>query len=95
MSTPVARVQAKGQVTIPLSMRKKLNLRRGDLVAFMAIEQGILISPAEIMVSKALDLLGRRLRKQKISLTELMDESRTVRGKLIEEMYGISNADRS
>jgi len=29
------RIQEKGQVTIPTKIRKKLNLRKGDLVTFV------------------------------------------------------------
>jgi AbrB family looped-hinge helix DNA binding protein len=95
MSTPVARVQEKGQVTIPLEMRKKLNLKRGDLVAFIEIDEGIHISPTELTVPKALDAIGRRLRTRRLSLGKLIEKSRTARGSLIEEMYGVSIPDHS
>jgi AbrB family looped-hinge helix DNA binding protein len=44
------RVQEKGQVTIPRAIRKKLNLKQGDLVIFQETEAGILIKPAAVVV---------------------------------------------
>ncbi len=58
----MSRVQDKGQVTIPVEIRKKLGLRKGDLVAFIETEQGILISPQEVIASKALDEIGQILK---------------------------------
>ena len=49
MPTPknLSKVQRKGQVTIPAGIRKKLGLKKGDLVAFVETEQGVLISPQD------------------------------------------------
>ncbi len=93
MSIPVARVQEKGQVTIPLEMRRKLNLKKGDLVVFMEMDEAIVISPAELTVSKALDIIGRRLGNKGIGLEQLMKQSGRIRAKLVEEEYGIANPD--
>ena len=38
-------VTRKGQVTIPLNLRKKYKLSRGTLVIFKDVEDGILIKP--------------------------------------------------
>jgi len=38
-------VQEKGQVTIPAEIRRKLGVKKGDLVAFIETEGGVLISP--------------------------------------------------
>ncbi|MCS6992604.1 MAG: AbrB/MazE/SpoVT family DNA-binding domain-containing protein [Anaerolineales bacterium] len=43
------RVQEKGQITIPTKIRRKLNLRKGDLVIFTETSEGVLIQPAEIL----------------------------------------------
>lgn len=53
MPLPTVRVQEKGQVTIPLEIRKKLNLKKGDLVTFVETETGVLIKPAEVIVTTA------------------------------------------
>ncbi len=91
MSTPVVRVQEKGQVTIPLKIRKKLGLRKGDMVTFVETDAGIIIKPAEILVSEALDEIGRVLREKGICLEELLERGREIRGDLIEAEYGLKN----
>ncbi len=48
--TSTARVQVKGQITVPLSIRRKLKLKKGDFVAFVETEEGVLIKPAQILV---------------------------------------------
>jgi AbrB family looped-hinge helix DNA binding protein len=63
MGTQVVRVQEKGQVTIPVEIREKLNLRKGDLVTFVETEEGVVIKPAEVVVSEALDEIGRALKE--------------------------------
>jgi antitoxin PrlF len=45
------RVQEKGQVTIPRQIRKKLNLKPGDLVVFVETEAGVIVKPASVVAS--------------------------------------------
>ena len=41
----LAVVQKKGQVTIPIELRRKLGIEEGGVVAFVETEDGVLISP--------------------------------------------------
>ena len=99
MSSMVVRVQEKGQVTIPLEIRQKLKLKKGDLVTFVETEQGVIIQPVEIVVSQALDEIGRALKEKGLRLEELIERGRELRGRLIEEEYdlqgGLSPEDGS
>jgi AbrB family looped-hinge helix DNA binding protein len=54
----LVRIQEKGQVTLPAEVRKRLGLKKGDLVAVMATPDGALITPQEISSTKALDQIG-------------------------------------
>jgi AbrB family looped-hinge helix DNA binding protein len=54
MSEFGVRVQEKGQVTIPHQIRKKLNLKRGDLVVFVETDEGVIVKPASVIVDDAL-----------------------------------------
>jgi len=85
----LSKVQEKGQVTIPVEIRRKWNLEKGDLVAFVETEHGVIISPREAVAMEALDRIGEVLRKQGISLEELVESGREIRGQLLEEEYGI------
>jgi AbrB family looped-hinge helix DNA binding protein len=83
------RIQEKGQVTIPTKIRKKLNLRKGDLVTFVETKEGLLIKPAEVIVSEALDKIGEALRADGITLEKWIERSREFRSKMLEEEYGL------
>lgn len=87
--TIYVRIQEKGQVTIPTKIRKKLNLRKGDMVMFVETEAGVLIKPAEILVSQALDKIGESLKADGITPEKWNKRSRDIRKQLLEEMYGL------
>ena len=89
--TESVRVQAKGQVTIPTKIRRKLNLRKGDRVMFIEIKDGVLIKPAEILLTEALDEMGKALKEEGITLEEWIERGREIRGQLLEEMYGLKD----
>src|SRR3712207_3591786 len=82
-------VQEKGQITIPSELREKLGLKKGDFVAFLETERGVLITPREVVATETLEKLGVLLKEKGISLEDLMDSGRDIRGKLIEEEYGL------
>jgi antitoxin PrlF len=92
MPTPAVRVQEKGQVTIPVEIRQKLNLKKGDLVTFVETEEGVMIKPAEVIVSEALDEIGKALKEKGISLEDLLERGREIRGQIVEEEYGITGS---
>lgn len=79
----LVRVQEKGQVTLPAEVRRKLGLKKGDLVAVEEREDGVLITPQEVLAVKALDRIGRALRERGLSLDELIDSGREIRGKKV------------
>lgn len=43
-----AKVTSKGQITIPSSIRKILNLEPGSTIIFKVTDKGIILSPCEI-----------------------------------------------
>jgi AbrB family looped-hinge helix DNA binding protein len=75
----LVRIQEKGQVTIPTEIRKKLGLKRGDLVAVMETPDGVFITPQQVVASKALDSIGGILKEQGLSLDELMASGEQIR----------------
>lgn len=93
MTVQTTLVQAKGQVTIPAEIRQKLQLKQGDRVVFIETEKGVVIQPAEVVVSAALDAIGKDLKEKGLTLERLLESGRVIRGKLLEEEYGISDSD--
>jgi AbrB family looped-hinge helix DNA binding protein len=93
MSDMLERVQEKGQVTIPSEIRRKLKLKKGDLVMFVETEAGVMIKPAEILVSSALDEIGRALEARGIDQDELVESVREKRADWIEKEYGLKEEE--
>ncbi len=89
----LAVVQRRGQVTIPIELRRKLGIEEGGVVAFIETEDGVLISPREVLAMDALDRIGKVLREQGISLEELIESGREIRGQMVEEEYGLKAED--
>lgn len=85
----LVRVQEKGQVTLPVDIRKRLGLKKGDLVAVMDADDGIFITRQEVLATRALDRIGDLLREQGLSLDELIESGRGTRSRIIEERYGL------
>jgi len=95
LRSKLVRIQEKGQVTLPAAVRKQLGLEKGDLVAVVATPEGVLITPQEVVASKALDEIGAILREQGLSLEELIEAGRDGRDELVREQYGIEPASQS
>ncbi len=85
----LVRIQEKGQVTLPADVRRKLGLKKGDLVSVTQTEDGILITPQEVMANKLLDQIGNALRERGLTLDDLIESGREIRGKIVQEKYGI------
>lgn len=85
----LVRIQEKGQVTLPSEVRKKLGLKKGDLVAIEETEKGILITPQEVLAIEALNRIGAELNKQGVTLEEMIESGREIRGQILKEKYGI------
>ena len=83
----LVRVQEKGQVTLPAEVRRALKLKKGDLVAVETTENGVLLTPQETLATRALDQIGQLLRDQGVSLDDLIESGRDIRGELLAQQY--------
>ena len=90
----LVRVQEKGQVTLPASIRKQLGLKKGDLVAVEATPDGVLITPQAVLALKALDEIGAILREKGVTLDDWIESGRAIREELVREQYRLEPSDR-
>jgi AbrB family looped-hinge helix DNA binding protein len=90
----LVRIQEKGQLTIPTEIRKKLGLKRGDLVAVMETPEGVFITPQQVVATKAFDSIGNILKEQGLSLAEVISAGRELRTDILQEMYGITETPK-
>lgn len=91
--TKLARVQEKGQVTLPASLRQKLGLKKGDLITFRETPEGILITPSETFAKQDLAQVDAALREHGLSLERIIESGRAVRGHIAKEKYGLASDD--
>ena len=84
----LVRVQEKGQVTLPASVRTRLGLKKGDLVAVEETPEGVLITPQVVVALRDLDQIGTALREQGVTLDEWVASGREIREELYREQYG-------
>lgn len=82
-------LQESGSVTLPADFRKKYDLHPGDEIVFIETENGLLISPREIVIQKLLDDLGDTLRDGNLSVDDLMQSGRNLRNDLLKSLYDI------
>jgi AbrB family looped-hinge helix DNA binding protein len=91
----LVRVQEKGQVTLPASIRKRMGLKKGDLVAIVETPEGVLITPQEVVATRALAEIGNVLKEQGLTLEDMIESGREIREELFREQYGHLDTNRS
>lgn len=82
------RVEDDGRLTLPPDLRRKLGLKRGDSVSVVETPDGLLLTSEALLADRDFDLVDAELRKQGLSLDELIEPGREIRGELLKEMYG-------
>lgn len=86
-------IQENGQVTLPYEWREKYGLKKGDIVSFVETDQGLIVMPQVMLAMKLLDEIGEELKKSDVTLDELMESGREIRGEILKEKYGIEPTD--
>ena len=84
----VARITTKGQITIPIGIRKKLNLKEGDKILFFEEENGRIYfeNTALLAFSRIQDAMAGEAQKAGFNTEqELQDYAREIRKELWEK----------
>jgi AbrB family looped-hinge helix DNA binding protein len=88
------RVQEKGQVTIPRDLRRKLRLRKGDMVTFIETSNGVVIRPIGQAVQKLQEALEKRLTQRGQSLEMLLVASQELGGERAVHQFELDDDER-
>ena len=88
------RVQEKGQVTIPRDIRKKLNLKKGDLVTFISTDTGIVIKPLELASNDLLEDLKKRLQARGIRLETVLERAQQTNAETLARELSLSDVEK-
>ena len=63
MSLPIVKVQKKGQVVIPRSLREQVGVTEGDLMEIQVLEGGRFLFTPKLMINREL-VSGKKPRRQ-------------------------------
>ena len=89
------RVQEKGQVTIPREIRRKLKLKKGDLVTFISTENGIVIKTLNSAAEDLLAVLEKSLKTREIEIEQVLTRSRSTNADQIVKEFKLSLDERN
>ena len=89
------RVQEKGQVTIPRTIRRQLNLKKGDLVTFVSTENGVVIKTLDLAADDLLNSLAKTLQARGIMLEEVITRSQKVSAEVLVKEFNLLPDERN
>jgi AbrB family looped-hinge helix DNA binding protein len=89
------RVQEKGQVTIPREIRRRLKLKKGDLVTFVNTANGVVIQSLEQAASDLLGNLEKNLAAHRITVDEVLAFSLENGGDQAVRKYGLNTEEKA
>jgi len=89
------RVQEKGQVTIPRNIRRQLKLKKGDLVTFVATDNGIIIKTLDLAANDLLEELNKSLLSRGIRLEAVLERAQKVDSDTLANEFKLSYAEKS
>lgn len=87
----VVRVREKGDIIIPKELRRKWGIEPGDILGIEETDRGLLITRREVIAREAMDEIGEILRANGLTLEDMMERGREIRGQLTEEKYGLKD----
>lgn len=87
----LARISSKGQITIPIEVRKKLNLKEGDKVLFIEEDGKVVISNASYMAFKEMQQ-AMQGEAEKLGLSSEEDIDKLIK-EVRKEMWEEKHAD--
>jgi AbrB family looped-hinge helix DNA binding protein len=89
------RVQEKGQVTIPRTIRRQMNLKKGDLVTFVSTENGVVIKTLDLAADDLLAVLAQTLQERGIPIADVLTRSQKVGADALAKEFNLRPDERN
>jgi AbrB family looped-hinge helix DNA binding protein len=89
------RVQEKGQVTIPRTIRRQMNLKKGDLVTFVSTENGVVIKTLDLAADDLLTSLSKSLQARGIQIVDVIARSQKVSADVLTREFNLLPEERN
>ena len=84
----LSRVSSKGQVTIPVEIREKLDLKEGDKVLFAEKDGNIVLLNASLVALKEIQKnMAEESEKQDLDQEDMNEYVKGIRGEIWKENY--------
>jgi len=83
-----ARVRIRGQVTIPRDIREDMNLDEEATVNIFRVGKALLMAPKQLRRSSLAKKVEREMKRQGLSLEDLLADLRAQRKRYLEEAGG-------
>ncbi len=85
-TTPrLAKVRIRGQVTIPRDIREEMNLNEEATVNIFRVGKALLMTPKQLQRSSLAKRVEREMKRQGLSLDDLLADLRAQRKRYLEE----------
>ena len=85
MAPRSTRVRARGQITIPRDIREEMNLDELATVNLFRVGKALLLTPKRLQRSSLAKKVEREMRRQGLSLEDLLADLRAQRKRYLEE----------
>jgi AbrB family looped-hinge helix DNA binding protein len=82
-------VENDGRVMLPADVRARLGLKRGDMISAVETPDGLLLTSRRATIEREIAQVDAELSRQGLSLDELIESGREIRGELLKELYDI------
>jgi len=89
MATPpkLVRVRSRGQLTIPQDMREALRLDESTGLSIFRVGKVLILSPKRLQRASLAKEVERELKRQRLTLKDLISDLRIQRKKYLAEAY--------
>lgn len=88
MSTMTVRVGKRGVITIPVELRRKYDIKEGDIFSILDLDGVFVLSPGVSEIEKLAGETRKLLSESGVSLEDLLDGLEEQRGRYYREHYG-------
>jgi AbrB family looped-hinge helix DNA binding protein len=86
---PTVQIRSKGAITLPAKIRNKYNFQEGDFFTLLDLENGsFLLKPGISKVDTISAKVEKNLRKDGVTLEEILETLGEVRKEMFQERYG-------
>jgi AbrB family looped-hinge helix DNA binding protein len=83
----IARVRIRGQITIPQDIREEMNLDEQATVNIFRVGKVLLMTPKRLQRASMARMVEREMKREKLSLEDLLADLRSQRKRYLEEAY--------